>query len=281
MPPSFHTSCPGCLRVCNTPSSYWQHLAQSRNPLCCAVFQELQQVSSSDSEDDHGSTNSDLEPQPRKSRSPSVDNNPDTLPEILHKPELIDNHEQTSANFSGSELDADEQRQLEHDLEDTWEPEHVTAAEGGPDLSSQEDMELDTNSVDLSDYLEDVEDALIEEYRVAGQRADVEPRVISYSSRHPRSYAGSILKYETSTDVLYHATLNEQSNIWAPFSSEADWKIAKWAKLRSAGSTSFTELLAVDGVRHKFTALPSSYLMRWPFYSFVRQWVYRTRTQTN
>ncbi|KAJ3990986.1 hypothetical protein F5050DRAFT_1802251 [Lentinula boryana] len=36
-------------------------------------------------------------------------------------------------------------------------------------------------------------------------------------------------------------------NIWAPFVSKMDWELAHWAKLRGAGSTAFSDLLAIDG----------------------------------
>ncbi|KAJ3998021.1 hypothetical protein F5050DRAFT_1798690 [Lentinula boryana] len=35
-------------------------------------------------------------------------------------------------------------------------------------------------------------------------------------------------------------------NIWAPFVSKMDWELAHWAKLRGAGSTAFSDLLAID-----------------------------------
>ncbi|KAG1853554.1 hypothetical protein C8R48DRAFT_749627 [Suillus tomentosus] len=37
-------------------------------------------------------------------------------------------------------------------------------------------------------------------------------------------------------------------NIYAPFSSQMDWDIAKWAKLRGSSSTAFTDLLEIDGL---------------------------------
>ena len=37
-------------------------------------------------------------------------------------------------------------------------------------------------------------------------------------------------------------------NQYAPFPSQLDWDIAKWAKLRGPGSTSFDELLAIPSV---------------------------------
>lgn len=41
----------------------------------------------------------------------------------------------------------------------------------------------------------------------------------------------------------------DETNLWAPFSSRTDWEVARWAKLRGPGSTSFSELLNIEGVR--------------------------------
>ncbi|KAG6808332.1 hypothetical protein H0H92_004461, partial [Tricholoma furcatifolium] len=57
-----------------------------------------------------------------------------------------------------------------------------------------------------------------------------------------------------STDPLengeqsYQARLGDSRNPYAPFVSRIDWEVAKWAKTRGPGSTSFTELLSIDGV---------------------------------
>ncbi|KAJ7137196.1 hypothetical protein C8R44DRAFT_828619 [Mycena epipterygia] len=45
-------------------------------------------------------------------------------------------------------------------------------------------------------------------------------------------------------------------NPYAPFNSKMDWEVARWAKLRGSGSTAFTDLLNVEGVR---SALDLSY----------------------
>ncbi|KAJ7839453.1 hypothetical protein B0H14DRAFT_3086954 [Mycena olivaceomarginata] len=37
-------------------------------------------------------------------------------------------------------------------------------------------------------------------------------------------------------------------NPWAPFMSQVDWEVAKWAKLRGSTSTAVTDLLAIDGL---------------------------------
>ncbi|KAJ7254453.1 hypothetical protein C8J57DRAFT_1076155 [Mycena rebaudengoi] len=55
----------------------------------------------------------------------------------------------------------------------------------------------------------------------------------------------------------YKTTISEtDENPWAPFESQIDWEIARWAKLRGSTSTAFTDLLSIDGV---FESLGLSY----------------------
>ena len=42
------------------------------------------------------------------------------------------------------------------------------------------------------------------------------------------------------------STLNH--NPYAPFESEMDWEVARWAKLRGPGSTAVSELFSIPGV---------------------------------
>ena len=51
-----------------------------------------------------------------------------------------------------------------------------------------------------------------------------------------------------SVDDLYSGGLGSHRNPWAPFTSEVDWKVAHWAKMRGPGSTAFSKLLAIDGI---------------------------------
>ena len=43
--------------------------------------------------------------------------------------------------------------------------------------------------------------------------------------------------------------VGHSGNVFSPFESELDWKIARWAKLRGPGSTAVSELLEIPGVR--------------------------------
>src|SRR6266702_584095 len=48
---------------------------------------------------------------------------------------------------------------------------------------------------------------------------------------------------------IFEATCNGLGDsIWAPFRSQCDWEIARWAKMRGPTSTAVTELLAIPEV---------------------------------
>ncbi|KAJ7639595.1 hypothetical protein B0H17DRAFT_1216800 [Mycena rosella] len=57
---------------------------------------------------------------------------------------------------------------------------------------------------------------------------------------------------EQSSEKAYESSLSDStaSNPYAPFTSKMDWEVARWAKLRGAGSTAFSDLLNVEGVRN-------------------------------
>lgn len=51
--------------------------------------------------------------------------------------------------------------------------------------------------------------------------------------------------YEKDRDAL---ASNARGNLWAPFASQLDWEVARWAKLRGPSSTALTELLKIPEV---------------------------------
>ncbi|KAH9846211.1 hypothetical protein C2E23DRAFT_602675 [Lenzites betulinus] len=57
-------------------------------------------------------------------------------------------------------------------------------------------------------------------------------------------------KPTSSTYAQYQHDLDEVNphNIYAPFTSKMDWEVARWAKLRGAGSTSFDDLTQIEGL---------------------------------
>ncbi|GLB45950.1 putative protein Coprinopsis cinerea okayama7 130 [Lyophyllum shimeji] len=75
-----------------------------------------------------------------------------------------------------------------------------------------------------------------------------EPFVVKF----PISTAGAVYSQdEKTTNEKYAQDLGDTENPFAPFSSQLDWEIARWAKLRGPSSTAFTELMKIDGVVEK------------------------------
>ncbi|KAJ6492474.1 hypothetical protein C8R47DRAFT_430764 [Mycena vitilis] len=70
---------------------------------------------------------------------------------------------------------------------------------------------------------------------------------------YPGDVAGAPISTERgqSGEEKYGSSLSGSApdNPYAPFTSKMDWEIAKWAKLRGAGSTAFSDLLNLEGVR--------------------------------
>jgi hypothetical protein len=73
----------------------------------------------------------------------------------------------------------------------------------------------------------------------------VEPTIVHY----PGNRAGEVCSKGIMVMQDYENALGGPSeNPYAPFSSQVDWELAKWAKLRGPSATSFTELLNIGRV---------------------------------
>ncbi|KAJ7823158.1 hypothetical protein B0H14DRAFT_2370305 [Mycena olivaceomarginata] len=75
-----------------------------------------------------------------------------------------------------------------------------------------------------------------------------EKRKIAEDRFHERAGEEITDEHSPSAEDQYSAALGQPNNVYAPFNSKLDWEVARWAKLRGAGSTAFTELLKIDGV---------------------------------
>jgi hypothetical protein len=73
--------------------------------------------------------------------------------------------------------------------------------------------------------------------------------------KFPGGRAGEPMSGErsASAEQQYSDRLGSSGNIYAPFASKMDWEVARWAKLRGSGSTAFTDLLKIEGVRSRGT----------------------------
>ena len=86
------------------------------------------------------------------------------------------------------------------------------------------------------------------------------PFVKSFSQKHGK--AGKVYNLPqtaTSRESYAKSVHANPTNPYAPFVSKMDWEIGKWAKLRGPSSTSFTELMAIDGVRTRFFSISAHY----------------------
>lgn len=71
------------------------------------------------------------------------------------------------------------------------------------------------------------------------------PFVVKFPSPH----AGKVYSRGSQTsDEKYEEVLGNSENPFAPFTSQLDWDVARWAKLRGPSSTAFTELMDLEGV---------------------------------
>ncbi|KAJ7134203.1 hypothetical protein C8R44DRAFT_729689 [Mycena epipterygia] len=69
--------------------------------------------------------------------------------------------------------------------------------------------------------------------------------------KFPGARAGEIISTERahSAEEKYCAVLGDLLNPYAPFTSKMDWEVTRWAKICGSGSTAFTDLLKINGVR--------------------------------
>jgi hypothetical protein len=141
---------------------------------------------------------------------------------------------------AGEDLEEEQATAAEEaaELETGWEPHR----EGAEVVSGTDDAPEERIAEDL--------DQSSQTRKVAEERLEHDPFVVQYSSRYPHSHCGAIKEFQRTADQQYSSAINNTSNPWAPFSSEIDWKVARWAKLRGAGSTAFSDLLAINGVCH-------------------------------
>ncbi|KAF8952951.1 hypothetical protein BDZ97DRAFT_1992200 [Flammula alnicola] len=242
--------CEGCEKDGFTMTGYWSHLQQSKDPRCTAILHALNNSMDLDSSSESDSGNQD----------PNWDDFDDTVQPIPF-----------AGDAFGSPEDYGDEDFGQSDDDDLLE-EQLAQSNVSEDLDDQEDLEQAAAAAELEEGWEPIREihniatAPLEEHNAqdplpedgepdsaqirwaAEERLDVDPLVIHYATQYPQSRCGAIKEQRHTSDQHYASVINNSSNIWAPFVSEIDWKVAKWAKLRGAGSTAFSDLLAIDGV---------------------------------
>ena len=157
-------------------------------------------------------------------------------------------------------LDADSTRDLsdgdEHDLSDGDEPDLSNGDE--PDLSdgterdpsdgSDQDLGIESDDEDTSGDDDDEHGRFLSAEEATGLQRETWGD--AHIEVYPGKRAGAIHSEGIPTMKEFENTLGGPSpNLFAPFNSQTDWELAKWAKLRGPGSTAFTELMGITDVR--------------------------------
>jgi hypothetical protein len=245
---------PGCDHSFSL-RGYQTHLALSRDPLCRAVFEKLKKPELLAEENSRSGAGSDTNAGRFQGDAfgtaddyaldmfgQTMDDNLDEVDADDLPPLREDSDDEEHNNEDDLEM-AD----MVAELEKSWEP----PREGAPRQEAIDD-EVDADGplplMEVSDD-EDDHERRVDRF-IIGDGYGVKPAVrIRYNDKYSSARAGQPLTHKESRDHAYGAALGGGDNPWAPFNSKKDWEIARWAKLRGAGSTAFSELLAIDGVR--------------------------------
>jgi hypothetical protein len=265
-------TCPGCDQIFSL-RGYQRHLTLTRDPLCRAVFDKLKKANdaynllTTAEENPRSGASSDAVPlfqgdafgTAEDYASDTFGQLDDNEADVDDPPPLMD----VSDDEGDDEDDEDsEVAEMVAELEKSWEP----PREGAPRQDAMDDEVDADDRPPLMDVPNDVVDDGGHEQPerqadrfIIGDGYGIKPAVrIRYNDRHPSARAGQPLTHEESRDHVYSAALGGGDNPWAPFNSKKDWEIARWAKLRGAGSTAFSELLAIDGVSFNSYLLPTT-----------------------
>jgi hypothetical protein len=254
--------CEGCNKFFSTKQGFTTHLRLTKRPACRDIFESAEANTGISFEPDTGENG---------------DSTPDRVEQfgILDELGLPQGHSHFEGDYFGSgytaqQLGYDEDEPMDEDdepqgdrredfddedddhnlaqaaanldLERAYEPERPNAPQsepvGGADHAYSASAEPSTPSVPR----------IIHSRKIFEDAFHRKPVI----ERFPSSLAGAPLsdKRDATSEELYHSDIETSANNpYAPFTSKTDWEIARWAKLRGSGSTAFTDLLKIDGVR--------------------------------
>ncbi|KAI0070284.1 hypothetical protein K474DRAFT_1743338 [Panus rudis PR-1116 ss-1] len=228
--------CHGCDRVFDSEGALSLHAERTRNPACRAESLEVGAIHFVDSEDEDADTNMGDPPSSSDSLSP-----PHFQGDLFgaHYDEsdfepFGDPVNNIHSATSEGEMDMDDNDRIDmdyidHHSESSSEDEDELAANPGAELPGRPQSPLPPPARD------------------ARIRIETALRDKLYSTPYPSAKAGAPLE-KSQLKAGYHLyanALQSQHNPYAPFKSELDWHVARWAKLRGPGSTAVTELLSI------------------------------------
>lgn len=259
--------CDGCGRSGLTFTGFQQHLQLSRDPLCQAMFTVRTTATPAtpqmDTPSSAGASQAgsiavpdfdDGDSTPVSFTGDAFGSVDDYADDDFGQDDVQNGVQTLEIASDGDESDDEWAAAME--LQDSWER-PVSPSNG--DEPNQEETPLEDEPGD-SDEPHAAEQAFnsdpyfphpmsSEDRREAELRAGTrDPIIHRYSDIYPDSKPGRVDSRNTAAGVSADAK-SAAGNPYAPFTSKIDWEIARWAKLRGLGSTAFSELLAIDGVR--------------------------------
>ena len=230
--------CSGCGGTFSHGSGYLNHVRLSRNTDCAAIYQQSLDYQSdapadSDADSDIENDDAELHAAPIIWNDNISDHNIEDVFDENYIPGVSPERDVESENPGWeNELETDEEEEFGENDDEHWEP--------PPPQSLADD-------VDFLDEQEQDNPGSSREARMAAEDAFRQHPVVE---KYPDNHAGAPIsnKKSVSKNESYAKAINNKHNSWAPFSSQIDWEVARWAKLRGPGSTALSDLLKIDGV---------------------------------
>ncbi|KAK7467674.1 hypothetical protein VKT23_004727 [Stygiomarasmius scandens] len=257
---SKHFVCSSCKKSWDTPNYLIQHQNKTSNSACREAGQKRTAALRRKSQ----SAPRRNSPRRQKSPHPSSCQSSSNLYENSDEPTQFhgdffgpDYREEDFPGFHNNtaaaeepEDDSDEEDRM--GCETTWEPPRAAAF-----ASSAPDDNMDVDNLDLEKLASLGPKPLLQ--NIPATRDNIIKDTFSGQAGKP--LLGS--NPTTSNHDAHNGFIHYQSQVagtnenkWAPFNSQMDWEVARWAKMRGPSSTAFSELLEIDGV---YEALGLSY----------------------
>jgi len=121
---------------------------------------------------------------------------------------------------------------------------------------------------------------------LAESQLEQQPFVMPYPSQRVGDAVGTRIRVQdhcqaesAHANALYELEIvQDETNPYAPFVSQMDWEIAKWAKLHGLGSTTFGELMAIPGVCTSLSLVKSDKIT---LFRYMRSFRYHSKALKN
>lgn len=257
---SSRVRCPGCSSLF-TLSGYTRHLASSKDPRCVTIRTEREAWFPGIFEDEPvGSSKED-----ESAGDPSVSETSASHDRVFEGDYFGSASEYREQDFGWDEEDSESEFDSS-DSEDVLDAQSQVSHDRSPEADQNSSSDISSSpSPEPMDEDDSADDELtaehIQQVRERSERLRQRPAVIvKFGGR-----AGCVIEAPKNAqhqygNASYQSSLGAAStnNPWYPFQSKLDWEVGKWAKLRGPGDTSFSELLAIEGVSRRLCYNASS-----------------------